>query len=98
MLPAGVLAGALLGAYATPYIGWRGLFAVGLLPALLTLYIRAWVPELPYWLMRMGRVEEARRSIAWALQVDPASIPLPATLPDRASIRAGPNYSNIRAA
>ena len=81
MLPAGVLLGALLGAYATPFIGWRGLFAVGLLPAVLTLYIRAWVPESPHWLMRMGRVEEARRSLAWALQVDPASIPLPAATP-----------------
>jgi MFS transporter, putative metabolite:H+ symporter len=81
MLPVGVLLGAALGAYATPYIGWRGLFAVGLLPALLTLYIRAWVPESPHWLMRMGRVEEARQSLAWALQVDPASIQLPATVP-----------------
>jgi MFS transporter, putative metabolite:H+ symporter len=41
MLPAGSLLGAVLAAFATPYIGWRGLFAVGLLPALLTLYIRA---------------------------------------------------------
>jgi putative MFS transporter len=81
MLPVGLLLGALLGGYATPYIGWRGLFAVGLLPALLTLYIRAWVPESPHWLMRMGRVEQARRSIAWALQVDPGSIPMPATTP-----------------
>ena len=81
MLPAGVLLGALLAAYATPYIGWRGLFAIGLLPAALTLYIRAWVPESPHWLMRMGRVEEARRSIAWALQVDPGSIQLPAAAP-----------------
>jgi putative MFS transporter len=80
MLPAGVLLGAILGAWATPYIGWRGLFAVGLLPALLTLYIRAWVPESPHWLMRMGRPEEARRSIAWALQVDPESIQLPDTI------------------
>jgi putative MFS transporter len=81
MLPAGVLLGAFLGAYATPYIGWRGLFAVGLLPAALTLYIRAWVPESPHWLMRMGRVEEARRSVAWALQVDPETIPLPDSVP-----------------
>src|SRR5580704_2923906 len=82
MLPAGVLLGALLGAYTTPYIGWRGLFAVGLLPALLTLYIRAWVPESPYWLMRMGRPEEARQSVAWALQIDPETIPLPALVPE----------------
>ena len=81
MLPAGFLLGALLSAFATPYIGWRGLFAVGLLPALLTLYIRAWVPESPYWLMRMGRFEEARQSLAWALQIDPKDIPLPAVAP-----------------
>ena len=73
--------GALLAAYATPYIGWRGLFAVGLLPAFLTLYIRAWVPESPYWLMRMGRFEEARQSVGWALQMDPKDITLPAVAP-----------------
>jgi putative MFS transporter len=78
MLPVGVLLGALLGAYFAPFIGWRGLFAVGLLPAALTLYIRAWVPESPYWLLRAGRTEEARRSLAWALQVDPETITLPA--------------------
>jgi len=81
MLPAGSLLGAVLAAYATPYIGWRGLFAVGLLPAFLTLYIRAWVPESPYWLMRMGRFEEARQSLAWALQMDPKDITLPAVAP-----------------
>jgi putative MFS transporter len=81
MLPAGFLLGALLGAFATPYIGWRGLFAVGLLPALLTLYIRAFVPESPHWLMRRGRLEEARRSLAWALMVDPREITLPAVAP-----------------
>jgi putative MFS transporter len=81
MLPAGSLLGALLAAYATPYIGWRGLFAVGLLPAFLTLYIRAWVPESPHWLMRMGRFEDARRSLAWALQLDPKEIALPAASP-----------------
>ena len=81
MLPAGFLLGALLGAYATPYIGWRGLFAVGLLPALLVLYVRAFVPESPHWLARRGRLEEARTSLAWALMVDPATIPLPAVPP-----------------
>lgn len=77
LLPAGTLLGALAGAYLEPWIGWRGLFAVGLLPALLTLLIRAWVPESPHWLIGKGRMDEARKSLAWALQVDPASIELP---------------------
>jgi MFS transporter, SHS family, lactate transporter len=32
-----------------PLFGWRGLFVVGALPALLVLYIRAHVPESPVW-------------------------------------------------
>jgi hypothetical protein len=52
-------------------------FACGLVPALLTLLIRAWVPESPRWLVRIGMPEKARRSLAWALQVSPASLPLP---------------------
>jgi len=77
LLPAGTLLGALSGAYLAHYIGWRGLFAVGLLPAGLTLLIRAWVPESPHWLIGKGRLEEARRSLAWALQVDANAIELP---------------------
>ncbi len=61
MLPAGSLLAGLLGAFAAPYIGWRGMVAVGLLPAFLCLYIRAFVPESPHWLLRRGRVEEARQ-------------------------------------
>src|SRR5437660_164164 len=72
------LIGSLLGAFLAPYVGWRGLFAVGLMPAALTLLIRSWVPESPRWLLRMGRPEEARRALAWALEVDPKEIPLPA--------------------
>jgi MFS transporter, putative metabolite:H+ symporter len=81
MLPAGQLVAALLGAFAAPYIGWRGMVAVGLLPAFLCLYIRAFVPESPHWLLRQGRVEEARRSLAWALQMDPSRIAVPSVLP-----------------
>jgi len=81
MLPAGSLLAALLGAFAAPYIGWRGLVAVGLLPALLCLYVRAFVPESPHWLLRKGRAEEARKSLAWALMIDPATIALPTVLP-----------------
>jgi MFS transporter, putative metabolite:H+ symporter len=76
-IPLGTLLGALLGGYLAPVVGWCGLLVVGLLPAALTLLIRAWVPESPRWLMRMGRPEEARKSLAWALEIDPKDIKLP---------------------
>jgi putative MFS transporter len=76
VIPLGVGVGAVLGAF----MGsdqWRLLFAIGLLPALVVLLVRIWVPESPRWLCRQGRYEEARKSLAWALQVDPASLPMP---------------------
>jgi MFS transporter, putative metabolite:H+ symporter len=82
LLPAGNVLGALSGAFLAPVIGWRGLFLVGLLPAALVLMIRYWVPESPRFLLRMGRIEEARKSLAWALKVDPKEIELPTSLPE----------------
>jgi putative MFS transporter len=76
VIPIGVGLGAVLGAF----LGadqWRLLFAIGVLPALVVLLVRLWVPESPRWLARQGRVEEARKSLAWALQVDPNTLQLP---------------------
>ncbi len=56
---------------------WRLLFAIGVLPALLVLLVRLWVPESPRWLCRQGRYEEARKSLAWALQMEPSALPMP---------------------
>jgi putative MFS transporter len=74
-IPLGVMIASILGAYLAPEVGWRGLFAVGLLPALFTLVVRAWVPESPHWLVAQGCTEEARQSIAWALMVPAESLP-----------------------
>src|ERR1041384_1410832 len=68
-IPLGVMFAASFAAFFSAEVGWRGLFAIGLLPAFFTLLVRAWVPESPHWLMSQGRREEARRSIAWALRV-----------------------------
>ncbi len=96
MLPAGVVLGAFLGAYATPYIGWRGLFAVGLLPALLTLYIRAWVQESP----PLADAHGPGRGGTALGRLGYKSIPNRShcrPLCRRWSTRVGPKYSNIRA-
>ena len=76
VIPLGVGLGAVLGAF----MGsdqWRLLFAIGVLPSLLVLLVRIWVPETPRWLCRQGRYEEARKSLAWALQMEPSALPLP---------------------
>lgn len=82
MLPAGSLLTGVLGGFVAPYVGWRWVVAIGLIPALLCLYVRFFVPESPHWLLRRGRTDEARESLAWALQTDVANIKLPAELPE----------------
>lgn len=53
ILQEGYATGYLLGALAYwllfDHIGWRGMFALGVLPALLVLYVRRVVPESPVW-------------------------------------------------
>jgi MFS transporter, SHS family, lactate transporter len=47
--PSGYLLASVVFGVLYPYIGWRGMFMVGVLPALLVLYVRAHVPESPAW-------------------------------------------------
>jgi SHS family lactate transporter-like MFS transporter len=47
-----------------PYFGWRALFIVGGLPALLTLYIRSKVPESPAWERTRPSGREVVRAIS----------------------------------
>jgi putative MFS transporter len=87
VIPLGVGLGAVLGAF----VGndqWRLLFAVGLLPALLVLLVRLWVPESPRWLCRQGRYDDARQSLAWALQIAPSALPIPTAADAGAVIRS----------
>jgi len=76
IIPIGVGLGSVLGAF----MGadqWRLLFAIGVLPAALVLLVRLWVPESPRWLVRQGRYDDARKSLGWALQIDPNTLPMP---------------------
>jgi SHS family lactate transporter-like MFS transporter len=49
---------------ALPWLGWRGMFMVGVLPALLVLYIRRNVPESPDWL---ARTQQERKVGIWTV-------------------------------
>ena len=65
LIPAGTLLGSFSAAYLTPVIGWRGLFLIGMVPAIICLFFRLWMRESPRWLVRKGKYERAVKSINW---------------------------------
>jgi len=71
--PIGIFAAAGAGLAIVPHFGWRWLFALGSLPAILAFVIRRGIPESPRWLADQGRHEEARASLAY-VGVDAATI------------------------
>ena len=67
-IPVGLLLGSMAQAFLADSIGWRGLMALGAVPILLLFWLRT-VPESPRFLQTHGRLEEAKESLAWALEV-----------------------------
>ena len=63
----GLLLGAICGSFLMPRLGWRGMFAVGVLPALLGVAVMYLMPESPRWALSHGRTELGRRSLRWAM-------------------------------
>lgn len=56
-----VLALVALGVSASGIVdGWRAIFAIIALPALIGIFLRMWIPESPLYLLRTGRTAEAR--------------------------------------
>ena len=70
--PIGIFAAAGAGLAIVPNFGWRWLFALGALPAILAFIIRRGIPESPRWLADQGRHEEARASLAYVGVTDAA--------------------------
>jgi putative MFS transporter len=62
--PVGILAAGLLGAWVVPEFGWRWMFVIGAVPALLVFPLRRQMPESPRHLIRMGKFDEAERIVA----------------------------------
>lgn len=74
--PTGLLLSSACAAFLTPLLGWRGMFVVGALPAFFAIAILAFIPESPRWALKAGRVDLARKSTAWALEMPPESVEL----------------------
>lgn len=64
--PCGFFLGALANWLLIDHVGWRGLFVVGTIPALLVLYIRRKVPESPAW--QASQAVHGKRSLGEAMR------------------------------
>src|SRR5471030_1925278 len=62
--PVGLAVAALMSLLIIPNFGWRTLFAVGVIPALLLLFARQYMPESVRFLLSKGRVAEAEATVA----------------------------------
>ncbi|MDO4612545.1 MAG: MFS transporter [Actinomycetaceae bacterium] len=89
-IPIGLFLGAMAQRFLGDLIGWRGLVALGIIPIVLLYWWRK-VPESPRYLMEAGRHDEARRALAWALEVDERDL---APLPEIEKKKA-PSYREI---
>lgn len=63
IFPIGLMFAGLAGYFLVPVFGWRALFIVGLVPAILMIPLRALMPESPRWLAAKGRIEKADKVV-----------------------------------
>lgn len=61
--PLGLALAAGLGLLILPTFGWRGLFVVGVVPALILVFVRRFMPESVRYLISRGRIQEATRTV-----------------------------------
>ena len=59
IFPIGLMFAGMAGYFLVPIYGWKAMFLVGLVPSVLTLPLRCFMPESPRWLASKGRIEEA---------------------------------------
>jgi SHS family lactate transporter-like MFS transporter len=57
--PAGYLLAVLVNGLAYPYLGWRGMFFIGAIPAVLLIFIRLGVRESPAWIEEHAKPRDA---------------------------------------
>lgn len=59
----GLVCAALLGFWVVPHLGWRYMFAIGAIPALMVPVLRRGLPESPRWLANKKRFDEAEKVV-----------------------------------
>lgn len=59
IFPIGLMFAGMAGYFLVPVYGWKAMFVVGLVPSVLTLPLRWFMPESPRWLASKGRIDEA---------------------------------------
>ncbi|ASN53743.1 MFS transporter [Sinomonas sp. R1AF57] len=59
IFPVGLMFAGIAGFFLVPAFGWKAMFIVGLVPAILTIPLRWIMPESPRWLASVGRGEKA---------------------------------------
>jgi putative MFS transporter len=88
-IPLAILIAAVVTAAFIPLVGWRPLFAIGLAPIVLALYVARRVPESARWLVEQDREDEARAAVADILSLDQRELPDAATPPPAPGVGAG---------
>ena len=61
--PVGLVVAAALSLAIVPTLGWRALFVVGVVPAVLLFFVRRYMPELVRYQLSRGEVEAAERTV-----------------------------------
>lgn len=64
IFPVGLMFAGIAGYFLVPVYGWRALFVVGLIPAVLTIPLRLLMPESPRWLAAKGRIDKADKVVS----------------------------------
>ena len=59
IFPIGLMFAGMAGYFLVPIYGWKAMFVVGLIPSVLTIPLRWFMPESPRWLASKGRIAEA---------------------------------------
>lgn len=90
IFPIGLVGASLLGFWLVPSFGWRTMFLIGGLPALLVLvlFVGNILPESPRWLVSKGRLEEAEEIVQQMETAASADKVIVAPVPENLTVAA----------